>query len=683
MYSICISIPFNYRGFQKSNKIYSEYIPLFIYLCGFTTLLNFNMRNFYTFLFSILVFTVSGQVDVTISAIQGGGNSSPYNGQNVKTTGIVTAVFVGSGTINGFFMQDKTGDGNPSTSDGIFVYSPNNTTIEKGDEISITASVSEYFNKTQLSNSSNITVLSKGNTIQPQKIIYDINNWNWESYEGMLVEFQQPLYVNNNYYLEQRGELELGVRRKPVPTNIALPLSSEYAALVSENSLPPIILDDAFTATYVSPIVFADEYGTRRLGEKVDKLQAVVDYANSKFVFYPADEVRFFGNPRNRMHDDIGNYNLKVCGFNLEFYLVQNYGGGYGAANLDELNRQHAKIVDALYAIDADVYGLVEIEQGQVALTKLVQALNAKSATNNYTFINDGGTSTSSFTKAAYLYRSDKVSPVGNLTNINTIVSNRKKIQGFELKSNKEKFMFSINHFKAKSGCNNAGGKDADQDDGQSCYNYSRVQEANAVINAINAGKASYGTENVLIMGDLNAYAKEDPIQAFVNKGYVDLQQKFHADSAYSYVYRTETGYLDHAIANESMAQQITGVTAFHINADELGVFGYDGAKWDVGMFRSSDHDPIIVGIALGQSSNGNISDSSLNVYPTVVTDLLNIEVTDRSVVQIYSVSGIKLFEKEIESREISLNSAGILPGAYILRVLYDGKIHQQIIFVK
>lgn len=641
------------------------------------------MRNFYTFLFSILVFTVSGQVDVTIPAIQGSGNSSPYNGQNVKTNGVVTAVFVGSGTINGFFMQDKTGDGNPGTSDGIFVYSPNNTTIEKGDEISITASVSEYFNKTQLSNASNITVLSKGNTIQPQKIIYDINNWNWESYEGMLVEFQQPLYVNNNYYLEQRGELELGVRRKPIPTNIALPLSTEYSALVNENSFPPIILDDAVTTNYALPIVFADENGTRRLGEKVDKLQAVVDYANSKFVFYPAGEVRFFGNPRSRTHDDIGNYNLKVCGFNLEYYLVQNYGGQFGAANLDEFNRQHAKIVDALYAIDADVYGLVEIEQGQAALTKLVQALNAKSGTNNYTFINDGGNASGSYTKAAYLYRSDKVTPVGNLTNINTSVPNRKKIQGFELKSNKEKFIFSINHFKAKSGCNSATGNDADQGDGQSCYNYTRVLEANAVMNAINAGKGNYGTENVLVMGDLNAYAKEDPIRAFVDKGYVDLHQQFHADSAYSYVFRTETGYLDHAIANESLAPQITGVTAFHINADELPIYGYDQAKWDVGMFRSSDHDPIIVGIALGQSSNGNITDNSLNVYPTVVSDLLNIEVADRSVVQIYSVSGIKLFEKEIENQEISIKNAGLLQGAYILRVLYDGKIHQQIIFVK
>lgn len=647
------------------------------------------MKKIYTFLFLVLSLTVVGQVNVSIPKIQGSGNVSPYNGQNVKTTGVVTAVFTGNGTINGFFLQDKIGDGNADTSDGIFVYSPNNSTVQQGDEISITAYVSEYHSRTQLSNASNITVLSKGNIIRPQKIFYDINNWNWERYEGMLVEFQQPLYVNNNYYLKQYGELELGIKRKMIPTNIALPLSSEYKALVNENSLSPIILDDAYTSTYVSPIVFADENGTRRLGEKVDKLQAVVDYSNSRYVFYPVGEVRFYGNPRKRTHDDIGKHNLKVCGFNLEYYLVQNYGkSNFGAANQEEFNRQHAKIVDALYGIDADIYGLIEIEQGQAALSKLAQALNEKSGTNNYTFIDDGGYASGTFTKVGYLYRSDKVSPIKGLTNINNPgPRNRKKLQGFELNSNKEKFIFSINHFKAKSGCSSAKGGDKDQGDGQSCYNYTRTLEANAVMNAVNIGRTNYGTDNVLIMGDLNAYAKEDPIQTFLNKGYVDLHQKFHIDSAYSYVYRTEAGYLDHAIANEPMAQQVTGVTDFHINADELTDYGYSKADWNVGMYRCSDHDPVIVGISLGEividDEEQQPSDKLLKIYPTVVTDILNIEVADNSIAQIFAVNGIKLYEKEITGQTLDIKQARLLPGAYILRVLYDGKIHQQIIIVK
>lgn len=646
------------------------------------------MKKIYTFLFFMLAFTVVGQVEVSIPKIQGSGNVSPYNGQNVRTTGVVTAVFTGSGTINGFFLQDKTGDGDANTSDGIFVYSPNNTTVQQGDEISITAYVSEYHNRTQLSNASNITVLSKGNIIRPQKIIYDINSWNWESYEGMLVEFQQPLYVNDNNNLRQYGELELGTKRKMIPTNMALPLSPEYKALVNENALPPIILDDAYTSTYVSPIVFADEHGTRRLGEKIDKLQAVVDYSNSKYVFYPVGEVRFYGNPRKQTHDDIGKYNLKVCGFNLEYYLVQNYGkGNFGASNLEELNRQHAKIADALYAIDADIYGLIEIEQGQAALTKLAQALNDKSGTTNYTFIDDGGNAAGTFTKVGYLYRSDKVSPIKDLTNINSAgPKNRKKLQGFELNSNNEKFILSINHFKAKSGCSTAKGEDKDQGDGQSCYNFTRKEEAKAVINAINSNKASYETDKVLIMGDLNAYAKEDPIQLILNEGYIDLHQKFHSDSAYSYVYRTEAGYLDHAIANEPMAQQITGVTDFHINADELTDYGYSKADWNVGMFRCSDHDPVIVGISLGENvidDEEQPSDKLLKIYPTVVSDILNIEVADNSIVQIFAVSGIKLYDKEITGQTIDIKQARLLPGAYILRVLYDGKIHQQVIFVK
>lgn len=645
------------------------------------------MKNIFLFLFLSSFSVLSAQSNVTIPNIQGSDNSSSYSGQQVATSGIVTAVFIGGGMINGFFIQDAAGDGNSATSDGVFVYSSSKS-VEPGDLVQLTARVSEYNNRTQLSNVTAFQVLSKNNTLPAVKIVYDIYNWDWEKYEGMLVEFQQTLYVNNTYNLQQYGELELGIRRKPSPTNLALPASSEYSALVSENALRPVYMDDAYSS-YTYPVIFADENGTRRTGERVDRLQAVVDYVNSKYVVYPARfPVQFYGNPRKTTHDDIGNYNLKVCGFNLEYYLTTPNSSGMGPSNQTELERQHTKIVDAMLAIDADVYGLVEIEQGQQALTKLSQALNAASSGKSFSFVNDGGSVNGTYTKAAYLYRSDKVTPYKSLKSINSEgPANRKKLQAFTLKSNNERFMFGINHFKAKSGCSSASGADADKNDGQSCYNATRVDEAKAVIAAINSNKAFYDDQDALVMGDLNAYAMEDPIQAFVQAGFTDLHRQFHADSAYSYVYRGEAGYLDHALANESMTRQITGVTAFHINADEPSIFEYSGSAYQPNMFRSSDHDPVVVGIRLGDNVNVNSLpfEEKVQILPTIVDTYFRVQYAENAYIQVFSLNGIKLFQDVVRSadQEFSVSILGLIPGAYLVRLLGENTIVSRIIFVK
>lgn len=644
------------------------------------------MKNILLILSLFIITTAAAQsTSIAISQIQGSGNQSPYNNQTVTTQGIVTAKFIGSGMINGFFLQDKIGDNNPNTSDGIFVYLTDASQVSVGDDVLLTGRVTEYNGRTQIQ-ADNISIRAKNVQVEPAKLSFEALTNNWEKYEGMLVEVQQVLWVNNNYNLERYGELELGAERRQIPTNLTFPGSAEYIALVNKNAIAPIYLDDAFTVSYKSPLVFGDENGTRRTGEKIERLLAVVDYYNSKYVLYPAAEVKFFGNPRERTHADIGNYNLKVAGFNLEYYLTSPNSSSMGPSTPLELERQHAKILDAMLAIDADIYGVVEIEQGQKALTKLTNAMNAATGSSRYTFINDGTSVNGTYTKVAYIYRSDKVAPHNSLRNINNpSPANRKKLQAFTLKSNGERFIFSLNHFKAKSGCNTASGNDADQGDGQSCFNATRVNEAKAVISTINTNKAFYGDEDALVMGDLNAYAKEDPIQEFVDAGYVDLLQQFHADSAYSYVYRAEAGYLDHALANESMARQITGVTAFHINADELTSYGYDGSKYKPDMFRSSDHDPIVVGISLGNTVNNLPFDERVKIFPTASSDIFNVTNADGAYIQIYSLNGIKLFEQSVHSDDFRLDvkALGLIPGAYIVRLLGESRIARRIVFVK
>ena len=626
------------------------------------------MRNKIFIIFAFLAVSVSAQVYVAIPEIAGNGNFT-YSNRPIVTSGVVTAKLTEAG-VDGFVVQDKTGDGNPNTSDGIFVYSQT-TELSIGDEIQITATVGTDETRVYLTDITQVKLISRHNTVTPVKIKYSVSNPNLNQYRGMLVEFDQILWVNNNYYLSNQGELELGVKRKPIPTNLAFPKTSEYTALVNENALAPVYLNNVSASV--------------RMGERVDNLQGVLTYVSGKYILTPSQTpVVFYGNPRKREHDAIGNYNLKVCGFNLEYYLTSPNSSSMGPRTQAEMNRQHAKIVDALLAIDADVYGLVEIEQGQAALSKLVQALNTSTSSARYGYVADNTSVSGTYTKAGYLYRSDKVTPYNNLRTINSPTPLfRKQLQAFTLKSNNERFIFSINHFKAKSGCNSAIGEDADKGDGQSCYNYTRVLEAKAVINNANSNKGYYGDDDVLVMGDLNAYAKEDPITAFINEGYTDMLHHFHGDSAYSYVYRGEAGYLDHALANESMKKQVTGVVPFHINTDEESVYGYSGSKYRTDMFRSSDHDPIIVGIALGYNSNGTITDEDVKIYPTVVSDVLNIDVDENAIVQVFSINGVKLYDKELIDKKLNIKNINLIQGAYIVRVLNNNRITQQVIFVK
>ena len=398
-------------------------------------------------------------------------------------------------------------------------------------------------------------------------------------YVGQTVTFSQPFYICNNYYFSS-GTYYISPRRVFAPTNQALPLSDEYEDIISLNKNAEVQLTGL------------NEY--HRCGERFENLTAKVI---SQTRLQLEGEPTISGNTRDDMLtppnvDMRGEHTLLVCGFNLEYYLVENLGTGYGPDNQTQSDLQHTKIMDALTAIQADIFGLVEIEQGQSALQKIAQSLT-DSLGVTYSYINDGGSSYGSYTKSGYVYRTDKVQPIGTLVNNNTGVSNRKKIQQFKELSSDSILSFSINHFKAKSG--NATGRNADQNDGQGKYNYDRIQEAKSVI----AYKQQF--HNMLVMGDLNAYAKEDPITEFTNNNFEDLHRAFHADSSYSYVFRDQAGYLDHALADELLKKHITGMAAYHINSDEHDGYTYDGTYAQPNRFRCSDHDPILVGINLSE----------------------------------------------------------------------------------
>ena len=283
-------------------------------------------------------------------------------------------------------------------------------------------------------------------------------------------------------------------------------------------------------------------------------------------------------------------------------------GNCRGADNLNEFNRQRDKIVAELKAIDADVVGLMEIQNnGDTAVGLLVDSLNAAYGSPVYAVVPKPAATGTDAIRVAMLYKPAKVTLVGSALADADSVNNRPPMAQAFRAANGEKFSLVVNHLKSKGSCPSGTGPEADNGDGQSCWNATRVQQAQRLVNTfVPQVQAAAGDKDVLLIGDMNSYGMEDPIAAIVAKGFVNQLERFErpAGLPYSYVFGHEAGYLDHALASASLSAQIAGVAAWHVNADEPEVIDYntDGKPQDLYNalpYRASDHDPVIVSMDL------------------------------------------------------------------------------------
>ena len=463
-------------------------------------------------------------------------------------------------------------------------------------------------------------------------------------YIGKTVIFDSPLVVCSN---AQYPTFTVSPRRLFTPTNQAYPRTQAYRSVVSLNSTGAIDMNGV--GAY------------HRCGEKIYNLKAKVNSTSS--LTYIDGEFR--GNSRADLEagiPDLGDYRLLVCTMNLEYYLAAGLGsGGMGPASASQHEAQRMKVSKALALINADIYGFVEIESGQVALKEIATDLNAHVSGRKFTYINDGSSPNGTYTKAGFVYDANKVKPIGKLQETDIGVQNRKKMICFEEIATHERFIFSVNHFKAKSGSGSGG--DANQNDGQGSFNETRMKEAQEVISMYN-GYYSHRLihdKDLLVMGDLNAYAKEDPIALFTKNGMIDLHRAFHADSSYSYQFAGLAGYLDHAICNKTLYPQVTGMAGFHINSDENDNYTYNGKWSDNTMFRCSDHDPVLVGLKLDSTLS-----QSLDPYVYVenfsdnvtFNNLYNLnDPQNKSYFAIYNIDGVPICPpKEIKYTEEMLH---------------------------
>ena len=139
------------------------------------------MKTFYTLFLAMIVSAgLFAQTTVTIYEIQGQAASSPYDGQEVETTGIVTGI---SDSADGYYIQDGAGAWN-----GVFVYDNANTPAI-GDEVTITGEVQEYYELTEIGYIDAFNVNSQGNAL-PDAEILSVPDANMEDYEGVFIRVE-------------------------------------------------------------------------------------------------------------------------------------------------------------------------------------------------------------------------------------------------------------------------------------------------------------------------------------------------------------------------------------------------------------------------------------------------------------------------------------------------------------
>jgi uncharacterized protein len=617
-----------------------------------------------------------------IHDVQGNGAATPIPGATVTVEGVVIGDYQGSTQLSGFFLQEEDADtdADPATSEGIFIFcSTCPTPVAEGQRVRATGMVAEILNKTEIGaiTAGSVVVSDPGNhlaEVTPSAIdlpVAGVVDDFYESREGMLVTFVDTLTVSEYFELAQYGQIELYEGGRPRQfTEMSAPSVAGLTAHLDNLSRHRVLLDDTdntINGLLAQPDGSQFAYHPRanggfsvgtqgtdffRGGDLINGLTGVLHWSFAGVGSPNAWRVRpsaaapasfTVANPRPVTPPVVGGA-IKAVSMNLLNYFTtidttSSDSSGpcgpsgtqdcRGADSVTELNRQRERASIVVCSLNADVYALMELENTtpSATITDLLGAINALcGGAHPYAFVDTGGTLGTDVIRVQQIYRTGILSPVGSpLVDLDPVHNRPPTAQTFDVVDPAntafgQRFTVIANHFKSKA-CPGTGA-DADAGDGQGCFNSTRTAQANRLLTWVSGTVLpAAGDPDVLLLGDFNAYAKEDPVTTLSGGGFTDLESSFLGANAYSYVFDGQTGHLDYAFASASLASQVLGASAWHINADEVPLFDYNDEVRDTGEaaaeekpdgsalvpprvvfqpaspYRASDHDPILVGL--------------------------------------------------------------------------------------
>lgn len=633
----------------------------------------------------VLISSLQGSPTTYGSNRFGEADVSPLIGQQVTIEAVVVGDFQdndGDATRNlsGFYLQEEVADedGDGLSSEGVFVFSKGFATdVALGDLVRVTGTVEQYFGETQLSKIQQLEVLKADQLSQVAPAVIDLSantqvtlsqNGNYqpdlEAFEGMWVQFAGKLTLIEQFQLDRFNEVRLIAGSRPYQfSQIHQPDAAQHDLYNRAIAARSIVYDDGLNqqnATIDALQGFAPyrEQTAKRMGDQVEQLSGVLDYkwagnASSSATW----RVRATGasdnvftstaqsnspNPRPEQAPQVDG-NLVVASFNvLNFFTTLDSGSATTAAGHEprgansqaEFDRQLQKLVHAITAMDADVLGLVEIENefdaindGSTAIETLVNALNAAAGEARYAYFYPGQRFVGGDAIAVgILYRPAVVTPAAgtrpavlddvvaaqlpafadhdfaNQPIFNGPATSRAPLAAsFVHNGSGDEFTVVVNHFKSKgaSSLTDASDPNFDQQDGAGFWNNRRLQAATAVSQWLQSAPTGLVDEDVMLLGDLNAYAMEQPVQYLLGQGF----NKAEDENAYSYVFDGKVGTLDYLLVSDSLMAKLRDRAIWHINADEADALDYNldfGRSADyfsaATATRNSDHDPVLAG---------------------------------------------------------------------------------------
>jgi uncharacterized protein len=551
---------------------------------------------------------------VRIHDIQGATHRSPFNGMVVSAVpGIVTAV-----ASNGFYFQDPSPDADPSTSEGIFVFTSSPPTVSVGDAVQVTGTVFEFrpggdvnsLSITELTSPSVIvlssgnalpdaTVLGQGGRVIPNQVIYNDAPSNveaaggdfepavegidfWESLEGMRVQINNPVTSSPTAQFGTSDELWVLADQGANAS-----VTARGGALISANDFNPerIQLDD------LNPgINFPDV----DVGTGLATVIGIVNYAFSNYevLVSTAPVVTQASSLQKEVSSLVGSGDrLTVATFNVE-----NLDPSDGAAKFGALA---TAIVGNLRA--PDIINLEEVQDNNGAtnngvvdasltLQTLVDAIAAAGGpTYHWRQIdpanNTSGGEPGGNIRVVFLFNPARVSYVdGSLTNLvdtqlgdGDAFANSRKPLVADFTFNGETVTLIGNHFNSKGGDQALFGATQPPLLNSEAQ---RMQQAGVVKGYVEQLLLADAQAKVLVLGDLNDFEFSEPLTTLESAGLTSLVETLPANERYSYNFEGNAQTLDHIQASASLLGALRGYDVVHINSEFAQ--------------QVSDHDPAL-----------------------------------------------------------------------------------------
>ncbi|MDW6005329.1 ExeM/NucH family extracellular endonuclease [Vibrio mangrovi] len=670
---------------------------------------------------TVSTFTCEGESFTPIQEIQGEGSRSPLLSGSANTTdgeyavqGVVSAVT--TGLTKGFYLQALENDYNDNTSEGLFIYTGQSASdLQPGDVVCAKGKVSEYYNLTELL-ADNRQWVKLGEQAAPQAtdIVPLESDDNFaqtlERYEGMLVNLPQNLdmRVTRTFsydYDARRNNMVLAQGRLNTQPNQNFAAGSEQARQQSEENAQHRLFIESDQVADNGAIPYYPQFGRSdidqdgstedyiRVNDTLSGAEGVLTYSYGDYRLIMTNTLtqdNFVHNSPRQSAPQLQQGNLRIATFNVLNYFnspfggdANPYGSNRGAKSDAEFEIQQEKIVRAILKLDADIIGLMEIENNGFgdggAIHQLVEQLNLNIAEpeNRYHYVaidsNQDGeidardtVGTDAIT-TGIIYRSQAVTLAtprvihmpsqqapevfdkdGNMIEDGKNYQRETLAPTFKVRANsgkEQELTVAVNHFKSKgSTCWEDAAAVADGGQGQQDADFQGSCENFRVAAAVALGEALKEIPgHQVILGDLNAYGKEDPLLVLTDYtpekygktihaarntvingetqfgdqgadithgyGYLSALNMIHPDN-WSYSYNDEVGSLDHILISPSLKTYVVDATDWHINAAESPLFDYTNKyKGDLpryhDQYRASDHDPAVLELEMGGSVGG------------------------------------------------------------------------------